>query len=244
MSVNEISVAKIWDEKSENYPKFSGNLSEFGKRVFKILNRENFDFKGKTLIDIGAGTGIYALYFAKFCQNVVATDISSKMLEILKTSAKEYEISNITPILGDFSKLDFTQNFDFAFLSMSPALQNEIDFIKFIKIAKFHIYLNWQKPRKSSLLSPFYQNQNRVSQNTQNFINFLEKNKINYKSEILSENFSRKRAINEALQNAKWHLKINGINLSEAEILTELKKQEKGGFIIDKISTKIKLIWF
>mgnify|MGYP003299872023 CR=1 FL=1 len=58
---------------------------------FEEINLNEF----KSLIDIGAGTGVYSLHLAKLCQSVLALDLSPAMLEILQNSANEYNISNI-----------------------------------------------------------------------------------------------------------------------------------------------------
>ncbi|MBR7047080.1 MAG: methyltransferase domain-containing protein, partial [Campylobacter sp.] len=71
----------LWDEKAKNYDKFSGNLSEFQIKFFEILSKFGVDFKDKTLIDIGCGTGIYSLYLAKICKFILGVDSSKNMLE-------------------------------------------------------------------------------------------------------------------------------------------------------------------
>ena len=238
------AASEIWDEKSKNYPKFNGDLNEMQKNAIEILSHFGCDFNDKILIDIGAGTGLYSLYFTKFCKFVTACDISKDMLEILKNSAKKFKISNVNTILGEFSKLTFKQHFDIAFLSMSPALQNEDDFEKFCDLADNHIYINWQNPRKSSLLANFINPQKRNPyKTTQKFTEFLDKKNINFKSEIYKETFTRKRSLQAAFENVSWHLKINEIKINKNEISKTLQNLvDEYGEIKDKIETCIKVI--
>lgn len=47
--------------------------------------------------------------------------------------------------------------FDLAFLSMSPALQNEKDYKAFLNLASKKVYLGWASRRKSSFLDPIFE---------------------------------------------------------------------------------------
>ena len=57
------------------------------------------------VLEIGAGTGIFTLDLARQCREVVAVDISSRMLDILERKAREAGIANITPVLGNIETL-------------------------------------------------------------------------------------------------------------------------------------------
>lgn len=55
-----------------------------------------------TLVDMGAGTGALALAAAPLCTRVVAVDISSAMLTVLRTRAEERGVQNIEIVQGGF----------------------------------------------------------------------------------------------------------------------------------------------
>ncbi|HEX3271018.1 MAG TPA: class I SAM-dependent methyltransferase [Ktedonobacterales bacterium] len=48
-----------------------------------------------TLVDLGAGTGTFALAAAPFCKRIVAVDVSPTMLAALRTKAERMGITNI-----------------------------------------------------------------------------------------------------------------------------------------------------
>src|SRR5712692_1952199 len=48
-----------------------------------------------TLVDIGAGTGTFALAAAPFCRRVVAVDVSPTMITLLREKAARQQIGNI-----------------------------------------------------------------------------------------------------------------------------------------------------
>ncbi|MDD5132466.1 MAG: class I SAM-dependent methyltransferase [bacterium] len=62
---------------------------------------------GQVLLDIGTGTGHFALAAAKKCQKVYAVDISKTMLEYAKLKAKKENISNIEWQHSGFLNFDF-----------------------------------------------------------------------------------------------------------------------------------------
>ncbi|WP_298987971.1 bifunctional 2-polyprenyl-6-hydroxyphenol methylase/3-demethylubiquinol 3-O-methyltransferase UbiG [uncultured Campylobacter sp.] len=91
--IGEKSHKNSWDKKSESYAKFSGELGDFGKRVFEILRGWGVSFAGKSVLDVGAGTGVYSLYLASLGAKVTAIDSSEGMLRELRRSAEEFGIS-------------------------------------------------------------------------------------------------------------------------------------------------------
>ena len=91
--IGEKSDENSWDKKSESYAKFSGELGDFGKRVFEILRGWGVSFAGKSMLDVGAGTGVYSLYLASLGAKVTAIDSSEGMLRELRRSAEEFGIS-------------------------------------------------------------------------------------------------------------------------------------------------------
>ncbi len=55
-----------------------------------------------TLIDIGAGTGSLTLAFAPYCRRVIAVDVSSVMLRVMRERAAQLDIRNIEFVQGGF----------------------------------------------------------------------------------------------------------------------------------------------
>lgn len=244
---SNIKNSEIWDKKAKNYSKFDGNLNEFQIRFFKILKDFDVNFENKTLVDIGCGTGIYSLYLAGICKMVLGVDSSTKMLEELNLKKAEFKINNLQTINSDFKNFQTADKFDIAFLTMSPALQSEDDFKKFMNLGNLRIYLNWEEPKNSSMLEPFYKiyKRNDKNKNTaSNLQNFLIKNNISYKTEVLKEIRSANRSFNEAFENTIWHLEISGIKYDENKIKNTLLKMQKDGFIEDVIKSKMRVLVF
>ena len=298
--IGEKSDENSWDKKSESYAKFSGEPGSFGKRVFEILRGWGVSFVGKSVLDVGAGTGVYSLYLASLGAKVTAIDSSEGMLRELRRSAKEFgialqnvlnlsfaefcerlsrdgfadaagenfkiyprsksEISNLQAQEAQVlnfkdaaSKTRESKNFkipavfDIAFLTMSPALKSTEDFEAFLALGERKIYLNWASERNSSMLAPLFERfgtgHKRLATAAEKFEALLGARNIKFKSEILTEKREQKRSLQEAVQNAAWHLHMDGAEASEREIEEILKKRAKGGVISDEIEASFKLFY-
>ena len=298
--IGEKSDENSWDKKSESYAKFNGELVDFGKRVFEILRGWGVSFAGKSVLDVGAGTGVYSLYLASLGAKVTAIDSSEGMLRELRRSAQEFDISlqNVLNLsFAEFcerlsrdgfadaagenfkiyprsqseisnaqaqearalnlkdaaSKSRESENFkipavfDIAFLTMSPALKSTEDFEAFLALGERKIYLNWASERNSSMLAPLFERfgagHKRLATAAEKFEALLGARDIKFKSEILTEKREQKRSLQEAVQNAAWHLHMDGAEASEREIEEILKKRAKGGMISDEIKASFKLFY-
>lgn len=298
--IGEKSDENSWDKKSESYAKFSGELGDFGKRVFEILRGWGVSFAGKSVLDVGAGTGVYSLYLASLGAKVTAIDSSDGMLRELRHSAQEFGIrlqnvlnlsfaefcerlsrDGFTDAAGENfkiyprsqSEISNTQAqearalnlkdaagknresenfkipavFDIAFLTMSPALKSTKDFEAFLALGERKIYLNWASERNSSMLAPLFERfgagYKRLATAAEKFEALLGARDIKFKSEILTEKREQKRSLQEAVQNAAWHLHMDGAEASEREIEELLKKRAKGGVISDEIEASFKLFY-
>ena len=298
--ISEKSDENSWDKKSESYAKFSGELGAFGKRVFEILRSWGVSFAGKSVLDVGAGTGVYSLYLASLGAKVTAIDSSEGMLRELRRSAEEFGISLQNVLNLSFAEFCERLNrdgfadaagenfkiyprsqseilnvqaqeaqalnlkdaasenresenfkipavFDIAFLTMSPALKSKEDFEAFLALGERKIYLNWASERNSSMLAPLFERfgtgAKRLATAAEKFEALLGARDIKFKSEILTEKREQKRSLQEAVQNAAWHLHMDGAEASEREIEELLKKRAKGGMISDEIEASFKLFY-
>lgn len=87
--------AKYYDKKEKYLNSFEKN------KLLPLLG----DMDEKKILDVGAGTGRLSLFFKKVGAQVIALDISPKMLEILRSKD-----STVKTIVGDAEKLPFNNN--------------------------------------------------------------------------------------------------------------------------------------
>jgi SAM-dependent methyltransferase len=55
-----------------------------------------------TLVDLGAGTGTFAVAAAAVCERVIAVDVSPAMLEAIRAKAGAHGVANVEPVQAGF----------------------------------------------------------------------------------------------------------------------------------------------
>ncbi|HIA7122267.1 class I SAM-dependent methyltransferase [Campylobacter lari] len=227
----------LWNKKAKSYARYNPNLNEIQKATFAKLG----SLQGKSVVDIGCGSGVWTLHLAQKAKSVLGVDSSSAMLEILQEDAKTHAISNIKTLNLDFENFYKNNNikFDLAFLSMSPALQNEKDYKAFLNLASKKVYLGWASRRKSSFLDPIFEHFNTHFKSfyEEDLQGFLNAQNIPYEVEIFNETRVVKRDKDSAMENALWHLSMNGLNVNKQELESFVKDE-----VEEIIEAKVKLL--
>ncbi len=144
---------EFWEFKSKKYPRpFDAGIIDETKKIIKIIEGFNVDFRGKKIIDIGCGTGIYSLVFAEDAYEVWCLDFSQGMIAALKEEAEKRNIKNCRCVICDFNSFDakeYHKYFDIAFASMTPAIKNVEDVEKMEMLSKeWCVYIGWAGKRK------------------------------------------------------------------------------------------------
>jgi len=88
-----------------------------------------------TVIDMGAGTGAFALHAAKHCQKVYAVDVSSAMLERCQEKGEEMGLSNVLCCHGGFLTYEHEAMPADAIVSIA-ALRHLPDFWKLVALRR------------------------------------------------------------------------------------------------------------
>ncbi len=86
--------AEIYDERQLKTRDVQGEIKE----SLGLLNLQ----PGQTVLDMGTGTGEFAIAAAGHCSKVIAVDLSPGMLKIAKTKAQEKGIKNIEFVQAGF----------------------------------------------------------------------------------------------------------------------------------------------
>jgi ubiquinone/menaquinone biosynthesis C-methylase UbiE len=96
--------------------------------------------RDSTLIDLGAGTGTFAVAAAAFCAHVVAVDVSPAMTAALRARVANLGIDNVTVVDGGFLSYEHRgEPVDFVFTR--NALHQIPDFWKGVALARIASFL-------------------------------------------------------------------------------------------------------
>ena len=125
----------FWNAKARTFPRFEDGENNYEAGMLRIARENGVDFKGKKVLDVGCGSGMYTIRIAREAQSVTAVDISEEMLRILKEDSQALGINNITCILSNWEAFDVDERFDVVFASMTPALETETGKEKLLRFA-------------------------------------------------------------------------------------------------------------
>jgi ubiquinone/menaquinone biosynthesis C-methylase UbiE len=124
---NDLNRAKTYDE-------YMTKFRDYKKEANSIINYINLK-KNQKIIDFGCGTGAFTTEFAKNCKEVIAVDVSDKMLNILKSKAKDLGLNNIKYVNKGFLTYEHSEEQVDAIITKS-ALHHLPDFWKFVVLKK------------------------------------------------------------------------------------------------------------
>lgn len=150
----------FWDEISKDYDELE-RCDDYLKMMNSVIDKlrgVGAIHEGARVLDIGCGTGNYAVKFAPHVKEVICIDISEKMLEVLRNKVEKSGLKNITIINADWSKLDidemgFKGAFDLVFASMTP-LTSDLDLVdKMLSSSKRYLcIISWAGVKENKLL--------------------------------------------------------------------------------------------
>ncbi len=108
-------VAAFYDGIAGSYDKEQneGFISALRKAEYAAVVKGLVSFvkTSDRVLEIGSGTGLYTLELARRAKEVVAVDVSDRMLGILKNKAKDEQLANIGCRAGDIMDMDFDNRF-------------------------------------------------------------------------------------------------------------------------------------
>lgn len=170
---------EFWDFRAEEYNLSSSTENAQLNRKEKvqtlidkgILNSES------TVLDIGCGSGQFAVELAKKTRKVVGLDFSEKMLSYARANATAEGLKNTAFIHSDWNSFQCAEPFDLVIASMTPAIHGPDHLYKMMECSRGFCYVSSFVERHSSLKEKLY------SLTDQNYIRQF--NKMNYIFNIL-----------------------------------------------------------
>ena len=109
---------------------------------------------GSTIVDIGAGTGSWAILLAKKAKKVTAIEPSESMIEVMKENADREGVKNLEIIQGYWPEIDIE---DHDFSLCSHAMYGVADFASFVQkmnaVTRDTCYLLMRIPTPDGLMA-------------------------------------------------------------------------------------------
>lgn len=245
----------FWDNMAKRYPRFyDASMRQDVNRIIDWCQAQNVSFAGKSILDIGAGTGTIAIPLAQKGAYVTAIDVSKSMLDALQEDAKQEGIENKICIRrSDWDSFKFDEPYDIVIASMTPAISDDQKINKMLKASKhMGIYVGWGSYRHNKLVDALVDAHHvkkdecssagcfRAAQ----FIEFLNKNRIPYVSQFFETSWTDAYDLEEAKAYAYDQLKRKEI-VPDENIVEEVLNRfiEKGKVYVTTEAEKGIVLW-
>jgi SAM-dependent methyltransferase len=132
----------FWEEKAATYPDpFREDILSFTEAVSGIVEERCLSLKGARILDIGCGTGAFALPLALRGASVTALDISENMLKRLTAEAQHRGIHGVKTVRASWKTIDpytagLSGRFDVVLSALSIAVGTKKDILKMEECSK------------------------------------------------------------------------------------------------------------
>jgi SAM-dependent methyltransferase len=237
--------AHQWNQKAQNYNRYKEDADRFEAKLLKKILDKGLSFSHKTVIDVGAGTGVYTLRLAQSTKEVFALDFSEEMLKVLEKDAQKLNLKNILTCKSSWTQFHPTKHYDIAFSTMSPALESNEDFAKFHEIATTKIYLGWAGKRDSDILNALFLEHDAINtppNGAKKLRAWLKNNQISFTCEDIEELKISTCKCEDAYAKYAWHLEIRNVKPKEEILKKVLKDFCKDSIVTERTTNQMQLI--
>lgn len=155
---------KHWDSRAKEFSDYRNLVGE--DRVAKLtdfLNQKGISYENEDVLDIGCGTGTYALEFAKTAQSVTALDISTQMIAYAREDARKQGVRNIQFSELPWETIDLAsygwrKKFYLAVAIMTPAISSRHSLEKMLEASKNFCFMSGYVDRQEKFMEDIEQN--------------------------------------------------------------------------------------
>jgi SAM-dependent methyltransferase len=222
----------FWRHKARQYPMpFDPATFRKTSRIIALAEKLGADFRGRDLLDIGCGTGIYALV-------LLGVDSSGPMLRRFRAEAGKRGIKNVRTLKSVWGKVEtarVAKNFDIALASMTHAVI-DLHTLKKMEAAarELCVYIGWAGVRKNPFLERIYSHHGikySAPEGAGEIVPLLKKLGRKFKVIYFKDSWQWKGKPGEALKDIKVSLKINAAKPDRLWVNRFLNSRTKNGIL-------------
>ncbi len=241
----------FWDRKAAGYPSpLAPATLKATRRTLSMMRRLGAEWRGLDVLDIGCGTGLFALAMAPAARRVVGTDLSPRMLARMKAEASAAGLCNAEAFRADWKKLPASVlkgRFGLAVASMTSAVGTPAEVRKMEACAEKCAYVGWYGVRKNPVMEAVFrlhglpylspEGASRVERS-------LKTLGRRFRKKVFAEVRRREEPLEKALREARAHIEINGVKFRRKETGELLKKLFPGGTVRQRTEARKALfVW-
>jgi ferredoxin len=223
---------EFWNKKAQEFPRYENREGNYELGILDRMRKMGVDFKGKTVIDAGCGTGMYVLHIAQEAASVLGVDISDDMLHFLNEDAAANGITNVTTMRSDWNEFQPDRKFDIAFCTMSPALRTSEARKKLHDCATgCVVYMGFDGLRSSDVLAhlcPLFGITPKVFCDAHKMRAWLDENGIAYRCENVEGEWKHTKSLDELTESAMNMLSAYEVPIDRNVVRANLEKFRNG----------------
>lgn len=243
----------VWDKMAVTYPRYDDvAMQKDVRHVLQWCGKQGVNFSGKTILDIGCGTGTVAIPLAKEGASITALDISEGMLGVLEEYTKVLGLeANIHLCQGDWEVYTPEQTYDIAMASLSPAISSEAAIEKMLNAThETGIYIGWGAYKKNLFLDTLAQFHNIPDKTStgcikvKQFIEVLEQKNIPYQTYFFETEWEDVFSLEEAREYATMMLMRKEVEPDASVIETVIETFMQGDKVLVKTEAEKGIVLF
>lgn len=135
----DAEMTAVWDKMAPSYDLGVGSdFRRVGHAIERLAKLGAFD-PDTIALDIGSGTGAYALKLADKCRTVYALDSSAGMLEILAEKVRRLGLNNVMTIQADWKTVNLDElpgRFDIVVSSLNTGIKDYETLVKMNSVSR------------------------------------------------------------------------------------------------------------
>ena len=240
----------FWDNRARNYPlPFEKETYAKTGRILRLLGGMCVEFKGRKVLDIGCGTGVYALRLAKPAKYACGVDSSPEMLKLFRAERRRRGIGNASCLLSSWKTMPASRlagRFDVALASMTMAIKNKTDILKMEKAARERcVYIGWAGLRRNALLEKVYARHGvkyQAPEGAAAVLKALEELGRKPAVRYIRDSWEKKASPAETMRDLEVGLKVNGAKMDRGWVEDLLGKMARRGKVRQVTSVRKALI--
>ncbi len=242
----------FWRHKAGRYPMpFDPPTFKKTSRLVRASEKLGANFRGRALLDIGCGTGIYALALAGKAKCVLGVDSAGEMLKRFRSEAKRRRIKNAKTLESAWDDVETARvagKFDIALASMTHAVTTLKDLRKMETAAReLCVYIGWAGVRRNSFLKKIYVHHGvkyAPPAGAEMIIPLLERLGRKFSLVYLKDSWQWQGTPDDSLKDIEVSLKMNNAAPDRAWLDNFLKSRTKNGILTHTTTVrKAIIVW-
>lgn len=217
----------FWDTMAKNYPRYNDTSLQYDvNHVLQWAESKGVSFNKRSILDIGCGTGTFAIPLALRNATITALDVSEGMLNVLREDATKLSLdASVSLYQSDWDDFELQKTYDIVIASMTPAISNEILVDKMIDAAHtFGLYVGWGSYKINTFVDTlmaihkFNEKSSAGCIKTEKLITYMNHKKIPITYDYFQTSWSNTYSYDEALAYAQRELQRKNIAPNKEKI--------------------------